>query len=81
MTNEQKLKKLTGATAAVIEASSDKFNFFVTVDSTLAKDLLTHSDDVKIKMGVSADGNLWIRCWESDTRWVFPDKSLAVIAK
>lgn len=77
MTHEEKVQKLTGATAAVIGFKDSYFYHFTTISTDHAEEMLTSEG---YRMGVSAGGNLWLACPSSDTRWVFADKSLAVIA-
>ena len=79
MTNEQKIKKLTGATAAVLENGTDRFRKFETLTAEQADEMITSED---YDMGVSWQGNLWIgKSGYFCSRWVFADKSLAEIAK
>lgn len=78
MTNEQKIKKLTGATAAVLDNGNDKFRWFETLTAEQAAEMITSED---YDMGVSCQGNLWIgKSGYFCSRWVFADKNLAVIA-
>lgn len=82
MTNEQKIKKLTGATAAVIDATTHEFAFFTDADAHLAKDLLDGVSDGSITMGVSIlDARLFFYSPESNVIWKFADRKLAALAK
>lgn len=79
MTNEQKIQMLTGATAVVLDNGKDRFRKFETLTAEQAEQMVT-SEDLYIE--ITEQGNLSIgqRAFFG-TRWVFPDKSLAVIAQ
>lgn len=82
MTTEQKIKKLTGATAAVIDADTKQFGYFTEIDTHLAKDLMDGVADGSIKMGVSIlDARLYFYSTESNTIWKLADRKLNVLAK
>ena len=78
MTTQEKIKMLTGATAAVLFNGNDRFLRFETLTAEQADEMITSEN---YDMGVSCDGYLWIgqRAYFG-SRWVFADKSLAVIA-
>lgn len=74
MTANEKIKKLTGATAAVIDAETDRFHHFATLTNFQAASMLDFAE-----IGISANGELW--CLNGRYRYIFADKSLAEIAK
>lgn len=74
MTTDEKIQKLTGATAAVIDAETDRFHHFATLTNFQASSMLDFAE-----IGISANGELW--GLNGRYRYVFADKSLAVIAE
>lgn len=82
MTYEQKIKKLTGATAAVIDADTKQFGYFTEISIKLAKDLMDGVADGSIKMGVSMlDARLYFHSVEANTIWKLADKKMVSLAK
>lgn len=78
MTHEEKVKMLTGALAAVLYNGNDRFIKFETITTEQADEMITSEN---YDMGVY-QGNLWIgQSAYFGSRWVFADKSLAVIAE
>lgn len=78
MTTQEKIKSLTGALAVVLYNGNDRFLKFETLTAEQAEEMLTSE---KYYTGITEDGCLWIghRAYFG-SRWVFAEKSLAVIA-
>lgn len=74
MTKDEKIQMLTGATAAVIDAKTERFHHFVTLTYFQAASMLHFAE-----IGISANGELW--GLNGRHRYVFADKALAVIAQ
>lgn len=79
MTANEKIQMLTGALAAVLDNGNDRFRKFETLTAEQAEQMVT-SEDLYIE--ITEQGNLSIgqRAFFG-LRWVFADKSLAVIAQ
>lgn len=75
MNKKEKIQMLTGATAAVIDAESERFLHFHQINNEQAHAVVCWG-----KMGVTASGNFWFMNGKS-LRYVFADKSLAAIAE
>lgn len=78
MNTQEKVQMLTGALAVILHNSNDSFIRFETLTAEQAEKMIISND---FCMGVTSQGNLWIgsRAYFG-TRYVFADKSLAVIA-
>lgn len=74
MTKEEKIQMLTGATAAVIDAKTERFLHFYQIAAHQAHAVVCWG-----RMGVSASGNFWFL--NGSERYVFADKNLAAIAE
>lgn len=74
MTKEQKIKLLTGATVAVLDAETDRFLHFHQLSAIQANACVSWE-----QIGVSASGNLWIM--SGGLRYVVVDEKLAIIAE
>ena len=74
MTKEEKIQMLTGATAAVIDAETERFLHFHQISADLA-----HAAVCGCRKGVTTSGNFWFL--NAPERYVFADKSLAAIAE
>ena len=77
MNTQEKVQMLTGALAVILYNSNDSFIRFETITAEQAYEMITSE---KYDMSVY-QGNLWIgQSAYFGSRWVFADKSLAVIA-
>ena len=78
MTTAEKIQMLTGALAAVLDNGNDRFRKFETLTVEQAEQMITSEG---YQMGITCEGHLWIaQSAYFGFRWVFTDKSLAVIA-
>lgn len=74
MTTDEKIKMLTGAIAAVIDAETDRFFHFATLSEYEAASMISFAE-----IGISANCELW--GLNGRYRYVFADKNLASIAE
>lgn len=74
MTKDEKIQMLTGATAAVIDVETERFLHFHQISADLAHEAVCWG-----RKGVTTSGNFWFL--NGHERYVFADKSLAVIAQ